>query len=316
MTLYPRVVPRWHLLESIPEERRLFRVTPDTQILGLCHWQSRPRECPTLLLVHGLEGCHDSQYMRGTADKAYRAGCNVIRLNQRNCGDTEHLTPRLYNNGLSEDVRAVLDELLLKDGLLGVWAIGWSMGGNLVLKMAGEAENSVPGLLGVIGICPTIDPETCVRALEQPENRLYEHHFVTRLKALLTKKAHLYPERYSARPLRRITRLREIDHAYTAPDAGFQNAEEYYDGAGARHILDRIRVPTAIITAQDDPFVPFSIFTTRAIRENPAISLLGPEHGGHCAFIQQRRPGEDRHWAEHRIVALVTGQETWPPHFD
>lgn len=312
MTLYPRLFMRRSLLKNLPVESRLFRVAPDSHVLGLCHWQPHPVDCPTVILVHGLEGCHESSYMRGTADKAYRNGCNVIRLNQRNCGDTEHLTPTLYNSGLSSDIRAVVNELVAQDGLTAIWAVGWSMGGNLVLKMAGEAGDTVPALRGVIGVCPVIDPELCVRALERPINRLYEHHFVSRLKRRLAKKARLYPTRYSTVPLGRITRLREIDHAYTAPDAGYQNAEEYYDGAGARHVIGRIRIPTLILSSQDDPFVPVSIFSTAAVRDNPWVQVWSPEHGGHCGFIQTTQPGEDRHWAESRIVRLITRQESWP----
>lgn len=314
MTLYPRLFTRRSLLSRIPVESRLFRVASDSQVLGICHWQPDPATCPTVLLLHGLEGCHESSYMRGTADKAYRAGCNVIRLNQRNCGETEHLTPTLYNSGLSGDIRAVISELVAQDGLTTIWAVGWSMGGNLVLKMAGEVGDTIPALRGVIGICPVIDPELCVRALERPINRIYEHHFVSRLKRRLAKKACLYPTRYSPIPLGRITRLREIDHAYTAPDAGYQNAEEYYDGAGARHVIPHIRVPALILSAQDDPFVPLSIFSTAAVRNNPWVHVWTPEHGGHCAFIQKSRPGEDRHWAETRIVRLITDQESWPDH--
>lgn len=312
MTLFPRFFPRRTLLQHIPVERRFFHVAPQTHVLGLCHWQPTPTVSPTVVLLHGLEGCHDSQYMQGTAAKAYQAGFNVIRLNQRNCGDTEHLTPTLYHSALSGDIRAVLAELIYKDGLYRLYAIGWSMGGNLVLKMAGEVEDSMPELHGVFGVCPVIDPEACVRSLERPINRLYEHHFVVRLKARLEIKARLYPDRYTTVPLRRITRLREIDHVYTAPDAGFQNAEEYYDGAGARHVLPRIRVPAFIITAQDDPFVPYAIFQTAAVRENPYLHVWSPAHGGHCAFIQRPRAGEDAHWAETRMVRLMAGTEAWP----
>lgn len=312
MTLFPRLLPRGGLLTGLPTEDRIFRVAEGSAIKGICHWQPQRLASPTVLLVHGLEGCCDSQYMRGTAAKAFRAGCNVIRLNQRNCGNTEHLTPTLYNSGLSGDIRAVLTELSEQDRLPTLWAIGWSMGGNLVLKMAGEVGASLPLLRGVFGVCPIIDPEACVQALERPVNWFYERHFVVQLKRRLAKKARLYPERYTTIPLRRISRLREIDHVYVAPDAGFQNAEEYYDGAGARHVIAHIRVPTLIITAQDDPFVPYSIFSTAAVRDNPHIQVWAPPHGGHCAFIQRRRPGEDAHWAETRMVRLITGQEPWP----
>lgn len=188
MTLFPRLFPRKGLLVQIPRQLRTFRVSSDSWIQGCCHWQPSATSAPTVVLVHGLEGCCDSQYMQGTAAKAYRAGFNVIRLNQRNCGDTEHLTPTLYNSGLSADVQAVMTELSTTDRLPTLWAVGWSMGGNLVLKMAGEIGSSLPSLHGVVGICPVIDPEVCVQALERCTNRIYEHHFVARLKTRIRKK--------------------------------------------------------------------------------------------------------------------------------
>lgn len=308
MTLFPRFFPRRGLLRTMPIEPRLFRVAEDSQVLGLCHWQPHRTTARTVVLLHGLEGCSESQYMQGLAAKAYRTGMNVVRLNQRNCSETEHLTPTLYNSGLSGDIHAVLSELADKDGLEQLWAVGWSMGGNLVLKMAGEAGTSMPALRGVFGVCPVIDPEACVQALERRANWIYEQHFVIRLKARLRRKAALFPARYSTTPLTRISRLRQFDHLYTAPDAGFSSAEDYYDRVGARHAIPHIRVPTWIITAQDDPFVPFSIFDSAAVRRNTCITVLAPQHGGHCAFVQQRSPREDGHWVEHRIVEAILRQ--------
>ena len=144
MTMVPRYWPRGPILAGIPQTERLFTTDPGTQLLGLCHWQERPTEAPTLLLVHGLEGCADSHYMRGIAAKAYRVGFNVIRMNQRTCGGTEHLSPTLYNSGLSSDYRAIATELARQDGLTRLWLAGYSMGGNLVLKAAGELGHSLP----------------------------------------------------------------------------------------------------------------------------------------------------------------------------
>lgn len=195
MTIVPRYWPRGRLLTGIPQEARLFSVTPDTQLLGFCHWQPDRKKAGTAVLIHGLEGCSESHYMRGIAGKAWKAGLNVIRLNQRTCGESEHLTPTLYNSGLSNDYRAVVMELSNVDGLEHVWLAGYSMGGNLALKMAGEAGSSLPALRGVLAVCPNIDPAKCVDALEQPGNRLYHDHFLKRLKARLHRKASAFPDR-------------------------------------------------------------------------------------------------------------------------
>ncbi|MFZ1803112.1 MAG: alpha/beta fold hydrolase, partial [Nitrospira sp.] len=150
---------------GLPQEARLFPVEPQTQLQGFCHWQGDRMASPTAVLVHGLEGSSESRYMRGIAAKAYRAGFNVIRLNQRTCGGTEHLTPTLYNSGLSGDYRMILNELAHREGLDRIWLIGYSMGGNLVLKAAGELGQTEPALAGVAAVCPNINPTVCARAL-------------------------------------------------------------------------------------------------------------------------------------------------------
>jgi uncharacterized protein len=305
MTVVPRYWPRNGLLQGIPQESRLFTTEPSTQLLGICHWQPTRADCPTLILVHGLEGCSESHYMRGIAAKAYRAGCNVIRLNQRTCGGTEHLTPTLYNSGLSGDYRAILHELAERDGLDRLWLIGYSMGGNLVLKAAGELGVTAPALAGVIAVCPNIDPTQCVRALEERRNWLYHRHFLVRLKARLRRKAALYPGQWDLTGLNRISRISEFDDRYTAPDGGYRSASDYYDRAGARHVIDSIAVPTLVITAQDDPFIPYTMFTAPAIRRHGMMTLIAPRHGGHCGFFQWSRNGEDPYWAENRIVEYI-----------
>lgn len=305
MTLVPRYWPRPGFPPHIPVEPRLFAVAPDTKLLGYCHWQEQRRTAPTVILVHGLEGCSDSHYMRGIAEKAYRGGCNVVRMNQRTCGGTEHLSPTLYNSGLSGDYRAVIDELTARDGLERLWLVGYSMGGNLVLKAAGELGASQPALAGVIAVCPNINPTPCVLALETTRNWIYHRYFLVKLKARLRRKAVLSPGRWNLDGLERIKRISEFDDRYTAPDGGYRSGADYYDRAGARHVLSDIRVPTLIMTAQDDPFIPYSMFTVPSIERHPFIRLVAPRHGGHCGFFQWNRNGEDPYWAEHRIVEYV-----------
>jgi predicted alpha/beta-fold hydrolase len=306
MTLVPQWWPRGAPLAGPSQEGRLFTIEPGTQLLGHCHWQSDRKATATVVLVHGLEGCSESHYMHGIAAKASRAGFNVIRMNQRTCGGTEHLTPTLYNSGLSGDFRAVVRELATVDGLARIWLVGYSMGGNLVLKAAGEASRSEPALAGVVAVCPNIDPTQCVDALEQPRNWIYHHHFLTRLKARLRRKATLIPGKWDLTDFDQIRLIHEFDDRYTAPDGGYRNGADYYDRAGSRHVLGSIAVPTLIITAQDDPFIPYSMFTLQAIEQNPSITLVAPRYGGHCGFFQWSRNGEDSYWAENRIVDFVT----------
>ena len=306
MTLFPRYWPRPGLLEKTPREERLFQVDHESHILTVCHWQRNRISAPTLVLIHGLEGCTESHYMRGIAHKSWEAGFNVLRMNQRNCGSTEHLTPTLYHNGFSQDIHAVIAELASKDSLQAIWAAGYSMGGNLVLRMAGEVRNTLPPLKGVVAICPNIHPASCVTALERQENILYHTYFLARLKARLKRKAQYFPGVFDLSHLSRIKTMWEFDEAYTAPYSGFSHAEDYYERTGSRHVLQDIHVPTLMVTAQNDPFIPYMNFDIEPIRTNPWIRFLAPTHGGHCAFIQHPRQEEDMYWAENRVVEFVT----------
>jgi predicted alpha/beta-fold hydrolase len=240
--------------------------------------------------------------MLGIADKAWHAGLNVVRLNQRNCGGTEHLTPTLYHSGMSGDFAKVVQELSEKDRLRDIWACGYSMGGNLILKMAGEAGEDLGSLQGLVAVSPNIDPAACVTALEQPTNWFYQRYFLTRLTARVRRKAAHFPNRFDLGLLARVRTLREFDDRFTAPFGGFRDAADYYERAGARHVLNRIRVPTLIITAQDDPFIPFRIFSAPALRAAPMIELVAPSQGGHCGFLQRPAQHEDRYWAENRLL--------------
>lgn len=290
---------------------RLFESEPGTQLLGECHWQENPREHPTLVLLHGLEGSSESAYMFGTAEKAFVAGFNVVRLNQRNCGGTEKLTPTLYHSGLSSDIRAVIMELIERDGSPEIFAAGFSMGGNLVLKMAGEFGGSAPSeLRAFVAVAPSLDLASCADALIEPRNFLYERHFVKSLKRHMRYKASLFPERYRLDELpgfRRIGTVRDFDDVVTARFCGFEDAADYYARSSALRLVSAIRRPTLILIAQDDPFIPFEPFRDEAIAMNPFVTLVAPKHGGHCAFISQEA-GPDRFWAEAKIVDFCVKQ--------
>ncbi len=245
--------------------------------------------------------------MLGLAERAFLAGWNAVRLNQRNCGGTESLTPTLYNSGLSGDYRAVLLELIDRDALPEIFFAGYSMGGNLVLKMAGELAALAPRqLLGVAAVCPCIDLALCADSVALPANFIYEWHFVSRLKDRMRRKAKLFPGKFDLSPMDRVRTLREFDDVITATYCGFQGASDYYAQSSALRVLENIRVPTLIVTAQDDPFVPFASFSDPALKNNSNILLDAPQHGGHCAFIS-RYKGDSRFWAEARVMEFFAG---------
>jgi predicted alpha/beta-fold hydrolase len=306
MTIVAAFVPRRF---SLPEaEPRLFQVDAFSRLLGQCHWQvGKLRDTPVIVIVHGLEGSADSYYSKGIAEKAFRRGFHVVRLNQRNCGGTEKLTPTLYNSGMSGDYRAVFEELAIVDGFERIFFAGYSMGGNLVTKMAGEFGGDVPAALcGVCSVCPSMDLSACSDALERNENYLYQRHFVKGLMSRYARKAKMFPDRYSENGFGPIRTVREFDDAITAPCFGFRDAEEYYESAGAKKVIAQVRMPMLMITAEDDPFVPYVSFLAAGVANNPWIQFVAPEHGGHCAFISNKS-GVERFWAEQRIVEFCEG---------
>jgi hypothetical protein len=195
-------------------------------------------------------------------------------------------------------------ELIEKDGLPEIYFAGYSMGGNLVLKMAGElAEAAPPQLRGLTGVCPTIELAPCADAIALPGNFIYEHHFVSKLKTRMRRKAELFPGKFDLSALPGVRTVREFDQAITARYCGFRDASDYYARSSALRVAGAIRVPTRIITAQDDPFVPFTIFADPALAGNPNVELIAPHHGGHCAFIS-KLGGAERYWAEVTVMEV------------
>ena len=294
---------------NLPDaEERLFQVTADTRVLAHCHWQAARAEHPLLILLHGLEGSSAAHYMKGIADKAFARGFNVVRLNQRNCGGTESLAAGLYHSGLTHDARFVLDEAVQTDGIQRAVVAGYSLGGNLALKLAGEyGDAPPPHLRGVCAVSPVLELSACVRALERRQNVVYQWNFVRGLKARMRRKDACFPGRFAIDRLGSVATVRQFDETYTAPHFGFAGAEDYYHHASAMRVIDRIGVPALIITAEDDPFVPIEPFRQPALTGNPRIKLIVTKHGGHCGFLEAANGQSDGYWAERRIVDFADG---------
>jgi len=287
-------------------EARYFQVTADTQVLAHCYWQPERQTRPTVLALHGLEGSSSAHYMLGVADKALRAGFNAVLLNQRNCGGTEHLGPGLYHSGLTEDAAAVIRELARTDRIDRVVAAGYSLGGNLALRLAGtESPSTLPPLKGVCAVSPVLELEQCVRALERRSNAVYQWNFVRNLKNRMRRKQACFPDAFDLSRLDRVRTVREFDAAYTAPFFGFASAEEYYHRAAALRVAAHIEVPALIITAEDDPFVPVEPFRDATLAANPHVTVRVTRHGGHCGFLGEPADGNDGYWAETAIVEFA-----------
>jgi len=304
---------RIHLPE--PEER-LVEVAPGIKVRCWCYWQPGDRKHSlTLIVVHGLEGSSESQYMVGVARHGLAAGMNVMLMNQRNCGGMDHCAPTLYNSSLSADVAAVAQHVVDHDGVSRFVLAGFSMGGNLVLKLAGEWGTEGPAeFRAVAAVCPAMDLAASADALHEPANRIYEYYFLMQLFRRFRGKAKLFPNDFDVSRLRGISSLRLFDDRITAHYCGFAGADDYYARAAAANVVDRIAVPALIIHAANDPFIRVQAETRQRIAKNPNITYIETQDGGHCAFLSERngQPEDDGHWAEREIVEFARSVKPRP----
>jgi predicted alpha/beta-fold hydrolase len=285
-------------------ESRLVEVDADARVLLKCRWQRERRASPTLLLLHGLEGSSESLYVVGCSQKAYRAGFNVARMNMRGCGGAEHLTSTLYNSGMTGDIHRVLvEELAGRERLARVYVAGFSMSGNMVLKLAGDYGRDFPAALsGVAAVSPSVDIAACADAVSRRSNVVYRLSFMRSLRRRVRAKARLHPELFDTRGLRRVRDIRQFDERYTAPLGGYAGASDYYERASSLRVIPRIEVPTLIVHAADDPIIPAGPFLDPSTAANPNVLLVVTRGGGHVGFIAGAGGGEDRRWVENRVV--------------
>jgi len=313
-TIVGNFLPRTDKLP--PPEAVYVVVSPGTdtqiasQVLCHCHWQPAEVRAQrlTVILLHGLEGSSNSQYVVGNANKMFAAGMNVIRMNMRNCGGTERLSPTLYHSGLSGDVRAVMDLFLTRERLQHIALVGYSMGGNLVLKLTGElGQQAPPQLCAAVGVSPAIDLGPSADLLHAPINRFYERRFLRSLKQRFRMKTMLFPRAFDPAKADGLASLRDFDDRITALYSGFKSADDYYYRAAAARVVDRIAVPTLILHALDDPFVIITGESRTRLATNPCIQLLETPHGGHCAFLAPTNPAlhDDGYWAETTLLTFL-----------
>jgi len=281
-----------------------------TSVLCLCHWQPPEvrRQRLTVVIVHGLEGSAHSQYVLGNTSRSLAAGFNVVRMNMRSCGGTDELSPTIYHSGRSEDVAAVVSAIIELHDLESIALVGYSMGGNLVLKYAGEVSTSPPRQLrAVVGVSPLMDLAVSSAALHEAQNRLYERHFLRSMLARVRRKAVLYPGIYSTDDLEEIRSMRLFDEHVVARYGGFAGADDYYYSVASSKYAASLRIPTLILHSVDDPFIRMLATTRSALIENPDVTYVETQHGGHCAFLASAKNGDGR-WAETALVGFLLEQ--------
>jgi predicted alpha/beta-fold hydrolase len=279
-------------------------------VLCQCHWQPEKvrSERLTIVIVHGLEGSSSSQYVLGNAARALAAGLNVVRMNMRSCGGTDEISPTIYHSGRSQDVAAVVRKIIETQGPESVAVIGYSMGGNLVLKYAGEvADAPPPQLKAAVGVSPLMDLAVSSAALHEPQNRLYELHFLRSMLERVRRKAVLFPNIYSGHGLEKIRTMRLFDQHIVARYGEFAGADEYYYSVASCQFAARFRVPTLILHSLDDPFIRMLPATRVALIENPHVTYVETQYGGHCAFLSPAK-NDDGYWAEKTLLGFLLQQ--------
>ncbi len=265
-------------------------------------WRAGDR---TALMIHGLGGCHQSPYMKRIAARLEQEGVRVFRMDLRGCGAGLALAKLPYHSGRSEDAAAALKTIGELCPGSPTALIGFSMGGNITLKLLGELGDQPCGHLDrAVAVCPPIDLAPAVENLHRPRNRLYERHFIRSLVRQVRRREQVIPDLPVThfRPLPRS--LWEFDDVFTAPVSGFGRAADYYRAAGAVRVVEGIRLPAFVIAAEDDPLIP--VTPLERLRGCSSVELCITRHGGHVGFVGWRQGG--RRWLDERIAEWVVAK--------
>jgi predicted alpha/beta-fold hydrolase len=302
LTILGNYWPRKIDVTRFPAQRVEYKIDDTTRILVYQHEPIGPSR-GHIIFVHGLEGSADAGYIQSFAQSALLKNFTVHRTNLRSCGGTEELCQTMYHSGLTGDTREIATRIRRSTGRP-VFLVGFSLGGNVVLKLAGEL-GECDLLSGVCAISTPIDLAACVSTLERPSNVLYARRFLDRLRKRVHRKSQLSPDLYSRAGLDEVRTIWEFDDRFTAPLFGFGTASNYYATQSAASYLDAIRIPTLVIAAKDDPLVPFSVYHHPAFGTNDHLTLVAPEHGGHLGFISR---GPDRFWVDRVALEWIEQQ--------
>jgi predicted alpha/beta-fold hydrolase len=263
-------------------------------------------DAPRLVLFHGLEGGTHSAYARGFLQQARARGWAADLVLWRTCdGQPVNAVHRAYHSGASDDAEFVINRLLREDPNRPLLLAGVSLGGNVLLKWLGERGSDVhPAILGAVAISVPFDLAAASRKLERGFSRIYSRFFLKSLKAKTLAKLERFPGLLEQAAVERVRTLWEFDDAVTGPIHGFESARDYYERSSSIRFLERIRVPTLLVNAEDDPFLPRMVLdeVSRIASLNPHLTLAFPARGGHAGFVGGRYPWAASFWMEGYVM--------------
>lgn len=293
----------------LPDEQAMIRHIPlldgDTLVAhDDCPAGWSPCE-PVALLLHGLAGCHRSSYLVRTTAMLNAHGVRTFRMDLRGCGAGAGLALKPYNAGCSDDVLAVLQAISGWCPGSPISLFGFSLGGNIVLKLLGEAPNRVPeAVVRAAVVNPPIDLARCTYGLARWPQRHYDGYFVKqllqRLRELQQRRPDFLPPTFARTP----KRLVEFDNQFTAPRSGFHDADDYYRRCSSEQFLPAIRVPTLILTSRDDPLIPVATFERLSLPAN--VRLHVAEGGGHLGYLAASNGERSREWLQTQLLRWVS----------
>lgn len=259
-----------------------------------------------IVFMHGLGGDASAPYMIRLTHLFQNRGWTVFRMNHRGCGEGHGLARGTYHSGKSDDVSRVLLKVADLHPGIPMVAAGFSLSGNALLKLLGQAAEPVPSTLrGGIAVTPPIDLSACADTLCKPHNRIYDHRFVRMLRAEIRERQQTFPD-FPKLNFPRACTIRDFDEVCTAPLHGFVSAEDYYTKCSARQFLAAIKTPTVLLASRDDPFIPPTTFS--GLPKNDAVTYHITRHGGHMGFVSAKRtPLGNRRWLDYAILNYAEG---------
>ncbi len=306
-TMYPSLPWAW---PSRPALRRETLELPDgdvTAVDWLIEADPLPDAAPLLVILHGLEGSADSSYARMLMEAAFERGWRACVLHFRDCGDYRNRLPRRYHAGETNDLRHFLNELQGQRDASGnpgpLLAVGYSLGGNVLLKYLGESKSETP-LAAATAVSVPLDLHVCAEALDTGFSRYYQSYLLKRMKSSVTRKFDRHTAAFDWDRAMNSRTFAEFDDSVTAPLHGFDGKQDYYDRCSSMHFLHSIERSTLIINALDDPFMSPEVIPG-AERLSQDITLEISEHGGHVGFIDGGTPWKPTFYLPGRILEFL-----------